>query len=165
MKAYISVDMEGIGGVSHPDPTDPKDVRYPVSVDLMVGETNAAIEGAVAAGATDVELDLDTGRRGRRGRSTMAALADAVPYAGGVHVVNNGAAALALVTCALAPGREIVVARGELVEIGAYMNGANPDADQALARMPRIEAFLQQDMDDPTDTATTWQRLNGLLSS
>ena len=53
----------------------------------------------------------------------------------------------------------------ELVEIGAYVNGANPDADQALARMPRIEAFLQQDMDDPTDPATTWQRLNGLLSS
>jgi L-seryl-tRNA(Ser) seleniumtransferase len=72
----------------------------------------------VAAGATDVELDLDTGRRGRRGRSAMAALAAAVPDAGGVHVVNNGAAALALVTCALAQGREIVVARGELVEIG-----------------------------------------------
>ncbi len=53
----------------------------------------------------------------------------------------------------------------ELVEIGAYVNGANPDADQALARMPRIEAFLQQDMDDPTDTDTTWQRLNGLLTS
>jgi flagellum-specific ATP synthase len=53
----------------------------------------------------------------------------------------------------------------ELVEIGAYVSGANPDADQALARMPRIEAFLQQDMDDPTDTATTWQHLNGLLGS
>jgi L-seryl-tRNA(Ser) seleniumtransferase len=35
-----------------------------------------------------------------------------------VHVVNNGAAALALATCALAQGLEIVVARGELVEIG-----------------------------------------------
>jgi L-seryl-tRNA(Ser) seleniumtransferase len=35
-----------------------------------------------------------------------------------VHVVNNGAAALALATCALAQGREVVVARGELVEIG-----------------------------------------------
>ena len=76
----------------------------------------AALE--VAAGATDVELDLASGRRGRRGRSAMAALAAAVPDAGGVHVVNNGAAALALVTCALAQGREIVVARGELVEIG-----------------------------------------------
>jgi L-seryl-tRNA(Ser) seleniumtransferase len=72
----------------------------------------------VAAGATDVELDLSTGRRGRRGRSALAALARAVPDAGGVHVVNNGAAALALVTCALAVGRTVVIARGELVEIG-----------------------------------------------
>lgn len=54
MRVYLSVDMEGIGGVSHPAPTDPTDVRYPTSVDLMVGETNAAIEGALAAGATDV---------------------------------------------------------------------------------------------------------------
>lgn len=73
---------------------------------------------AVAAGATDVELDLGSGRRGRRGRSALAALAAAVPDAEAVHVVNNGAAALALVTCALAAGREVVVSRGEMVEIG-----------------------------------------------
>ena len=54
MRVYISVDMEGIGGISHPDPTDPKDVRYPTSVALMIGETNAAIEGALAGGATDI---------------------------------------------------------------------------------------------------------------
>lgn len=54
MRVYISVDMEGIAGINHPDPTDPSDRRYPVSVDLMVGETNAAIEGALAAGATDI---------------------------------------------------------------------------------------------------------------
>jgi L-seryl-tRNA(Ser) seleniumtransferase len=79
----------------------------------------AAVEALVlAAGATDVELSLETGRRDRRGRATLAALAAAVPTAGGVHVVNNGAAALALVTLALAAGREVVVARGELVEIG-----------------------------------------------
>jgi L-seryl-tRNA(Ser) seleniumtransferase len=81
--------------------------------------SSAAVDAlGVAAGATDVELDLTTGRRGRRGRSAMAALAAAVPDAGGVHVVNNGAAALALVTCALATGRTVVVSRGELVEIG-----------------------------------------------
>ena len=81
--------------------------------------SRAAVEAmTVAAGATDVELDLTTGRRGRRGRSALAALAAAVPDAGGVHVVNNGAAALALVTCALAAGRNVVVARGEMVEIG-----------------------------------------------
>jgi L-seryl-tRNA(Ser) seleniumtransferase len=79
----------------------------------------AAVEAiGVAAGATDVELDLADGRRGRRGRGALDALAAAVPAAGGVHVVNNGAAALALVTCALAMGREVVVARGEMVEIG-----------------------------------------------
>lgn len=54
MRVYISVDMEGIGGISHPHPTDPANVRYPVSVGLMVGETNAAIEGAVEAGATEI---------------------------------------------------------------------------------------------------------------
>ena len=54
MRVYISVDMEGIAGISHPAPTDPTDRRYPVSVDLMVGETNAAIEGALAGGATDI---------------------------------------------------------------------------------------------------------------
>lgn len=54
MRVYISVDMEGIAGISHPDPTDPKDARFPVAVSLMVGETNAAIEGALAGGATDI---------------------------------------------------------------------------------------------------------------
>ncbi|MGA5298744.1 L-seryl-tRNA(Sec) selenium transferase [Nucisporomicrobium flavum] len=73
---------------------------------------------AAASGHTDVELDLATGRRARRGRGALAALAAAVPDAGGVHVVNNGAAALVLAATALAAGREIVVSRGELVEIG-----------------------------------------------
>jgi D-amino peptidase len=54
MKVYISVDMEGLAGVNHPGPTDRKDKGYPAAVDLMVGEANAAIEGAVAGGATDV---------------------------------------------------------------------------------------------------------------
>jgi L-seryl-tRNA(Ser) seleniumtransferase len=71
----------------------------------------------LAAGTTDVELDLTTGRRGARGAGTVAALLAAVPAAEAAHVVNNGAAALALLACAYA-GREVVVARGELVEIG-----------------------------------------------
>ena len=82
--------------------------------------SQAAVDAVVlAAGVTDVELDLATGRRGPRGAGARAALAAAVPDAGDVHVVNNGAAALALAACALAGGgREVVVARGEMVEIG-----------------------------------------------
>jgi L-seryl-tRNA(Ser) seleniumtransferase len=73
---------------------------------------------AEAAGYVDIEYDLITGRRARRGRSAMAALARALPDAKAVHVTNNGAAALALCAATLGAGREIVVSRGELVEIG-----------------------------------------------
>ncbi|GHA59715.1 L-seryl-tRNA(Sec) selenium transferase [Streptomyces canarius] len=81
---------------------------------------SAAARRAVqeAAGPTDVELDLATGVRARRGRSALAALRAGVPAAGAAHVVNNGAAALALAATALAAGKEIVVSRGEMVEIG-----------------------------------------------
>ena len=81
--------------------------------------SQAAVDAVVtASGATDVEFDLETGRRARRGRGALAALAAAVPAAGGVHVVNNNAAALLLTAMTLAPGKEIVVSRGELIEIG-----------------------------------------------
>jgi L-seryl-tRNA(Ser) seleniumtransferase len=73
---------------------------------------------AAAAGYTDVELDLATARRARRGRGALDALAAATPDAQAVHVVNNGAAALVLAATALAGSKEIVVSRGELVEIG-----------------------------------------------
>jgi L-seryl-tRNA(Ser) seleniumtransferase len=75
-----------------------------------------ALQGA--AGHTDVEFDLITGRRARRGRGALDALAARVPAAERVHVVNNGAAALVLAATALASGKEILVSRGELVEIG-----------------------------------------------
>jgi L-seryl-tRNA(Ser) seleniumtransferase len=81
--------------------------------------SRAAVDAVMtASGATDVEFDLATGRRARRGRGALAALARAVPTAGGVHVVNNNAAALLLAAMTLAPGKEIVVSRGELIEIG-----------------------------------------------
>jgi L-seryl-tRNA(Ser) seleniumtransferase len=72
----------------------------------------------VAAGYVDVEYDLDDGRRASRGRGALAALRAAVPDAGDVMVVNNGAAALLLAVTVLAAGREVVWSRGELVEIG-----------------------------------------------
>ncbi len=81
---------------------------------------SAAATAAVqaAAGCTDLEFDLASGTRGRRGRGMLSALAAAVPAAEAVHVVNNNAAALVLAATALAAGREIIVSRGELIEIG-----------------------------------------------
>ncbi|MFI5066432.1 MAG: L-seryl-tRNA(Sec) selenium transferase, partial [Streptosporangiales bacterium] len=78
----------------------------------------AAAAMTAAAGYTDLEFDLESGTRGRRGRGVLAALAAAVPEAGAVHVVNNNAAALVLAATALAAGREIVISRGEMIEIG-----------------------------------------------
>jgi L-seryl-tRNA(Ser) seleniumtransferase len=79
----------------------------------------AAVDALLGAvGYTDVEFDLGTGRRAGRGRGTLTALSAAVPAAESALVVNNGAAALVLATTALAAGREVVVSRGEMVEIG-----------------------------------------------
>ncbi|MEU0685386.1 L-seryl-tRNA(Sec) selenium transferase [Streptomyces uncialis] len=81
--------------------------------------SKAAVDAvAYLAGTSDLELDLAQNRRGRRGRGALEALQAAVPAAQAVHVVNNNAAAMVLVATALAQGAEIVVSRGELVEIG-----------------------------------------------
>ncbi len=91
-----------------------------VHTNLGRAPLSAAARDAVLAvtGCTDVEFDLRVGKRARRGAGALDALARAVPAAGAVHVVNNNAAALALAATALAVGREIVVSRGELIEIG-----------------------------------------------
>lgn len=72
-----------------------------------------------ASGYVDVELDLVSGTRSRRGSATRAALLRACPAAGDALMVNNGAAAMVLATTALAAGREVVISRGEMIEIGA----------------------------------------------
>ncbi|MBA2487939.1 MAG: M55 family metallopeptidase [Chloroflexi bacterium] len=51
MRVYLSVDMEGIAGISHMRPTAREDSAYEMAVELMEGETNAAIEGACSGGA------------------------------------------------------------------------------------------------------------------
>ena len=91
-----------------------------VHTNLGRSPLSAAARRAVsdAAGYVDVELDLADGRRSRRGAGALAALLAAVPDAEDALVVNNGAAALLLATTALAAGREVVISRGELVEIG-----------------------------------------------
>ncbi|GGS86572.1 flagellar protein export ATPase FliI [Planobispora rosea] len=51
----------------------------------------------------------------------------------------------------------------ELVEIGAYVPGTNPDADLARALWPRIQGFLRQDMEERTSAGEAWQELQALL--
>jgi flagellum-specific ATP synthase len=50
----------------------------------------------------------------------------------------------------------------ELVEIGAYVPGTNPEADRARALWPRIEAFLQQNITECSTAESAWTELNAL---
>ena len=70
-----------------------------------------------AGGYTNLEYDLDAGRRGARDTHAEALLCRLTGAEAAV-VVNNCAAATMLVLAALARGREVVISRGELVEIG-----------------------------------------------
>jgi L-seryl-tRNA(Ser) seleniumtransferase len=80
--------------------------------------SEAAVEAmTAAAGYCDLEFDLVTGRRGSRDDRLAPLIAEACGAEAG-FAVNNCAAALVLVLAALARDREVLVSRGELVEIG-----------------------------------------------
>jgi D-amino peptidase len=54
LKIYISADMEGVGGIVHSDQTDSAHPEYQRGRKLMTAEVNAAVEGALKGGATEV---------------------------------------------------------------------------------------------------------------
>ena len=72
---------------------------------------------ARSAGYSNLEYDLSSGSRGSR-QDHLAPLLRRLTGAEAAIVVNNNAAALLLALAALAEGREVVVSRGELIEIG-----------------------------------------------
>ena len=85
--------------------------RAPLSMPAQAAVAEAA------RGYSNLELDLETGRRGSRMGRLEAKLV-ALSGAEAAHVVNNNAAAVLLALNTLALGRSVVVSRGELVEIG-----------------------------------------------
>lgn len=70
-----------------------------------------------ARGYSNLEFDLETGKRGERWSHAEAALL-ALTGAEAALIVNNNAAAVLLVLCALAARKRVVIARSQLVEIG-----------------------------------------------
>jgi L-seryl-tRNA(Ser) seleniumtransferase len=70
-----------------------------------------------AGGYVALEYDLTRGERGSRG-DHLQRVADRLFPARSIHAVNNNAAALLLVLNTLAQGREVLISRGELIEIG-----------------------------------------------
>jgi L-seryl-tRNA(Ser) seleniumtransferase len=82
----------------------------------LAPEAIAAV-AEVAVGYSNLEFDLATGSRGSRTQAVEPLLAE-VTGAQSALAVNNGAAAILLALSALAGGGEVIVSRGELVEIG-----------------------------------------------
>lgn len=82
---------------------------------LSIAAKNAVAE--TGAGYSTVEFDLDTGERGLRGRGAETMIEE-ITGAEAALVVNNCAAAAMLVLAVFSAGKEVIVSRGELVEIG-----------------------------------------------
>ena len=85
--------------------------RAPLSAQAIEAMAQAA------AGYTNLELDLETGQRGSR-QVHVATLLSGLTGAEAALVVNNNASAVLLTLTALASGREVIVSRGQAVEIG-----------------------------------------------
>src|SRR5262245_17074848 len=82
-----------------------------------LAEAALARVGDVGRGYSNLELDLDSGARGSR-HDHLAATVRRLTGAEDALVVNNNAAAVLLALAALAEGRDVLVSRGELIEIG-----------------------------------------------
>ena len=120
--------------------------RAPLSEDAR-----AALQ--TASGYVDVEMDLRTGRRSSRGSAAREALLEACPAAEDALIVNNGAAALLLAVTAYCDPGELIVSRGELIEIGAGFR--LPDLMESTgARIREVGTTNRTHLDDYAQAVT-----------
>lgn len=117
--------------------------------------SRAAVDAVAAAAASysNLELDVDTGRRGERS-ALVSGLLTSLFKCEAALVVNNNAAAVLLALTTLCKGREVVVSRGQLVEIGGSFR--MPDVMRLSgARMVEVGTTNRTRPDDFEQAITT----------
>ena len=120
--------------------------RAPLSADAL------AAMREVGGGYSNLEYDLDAGARGSR-HEHVSELLCRLSGAEAALIVNNNAAALLLILSALASAREVVISRGELVEIGGGFR--IPDVlRQSGARLVEVGTTNRTYVRDFEDAAT-----------
>ncbi len=124
--------------------------RAPLAADALAA-------AAAAQGYCNLEFDLETGDRGARGQAVTALLCQ-VTGANAALAVNNAAAAVLLGLSALAEGGEVIVSRGELVEIGGGFR--IPDViRQGGARLVEVGTTNKTRIEDYANAITPQTRI------
>jgi L-seryl-tRNA(Ser) seleniumtransferase len=116
--------------------------------------SRAAVDAlAVAAGYSNLELDLESGRRGERA-GLLSGLLTQLFGCDAALVVNNNAAAILLALAALCKGKEVIVSRGQQVEIGGSFR--MPDVMRLSgARMVEVGTTNRTRQDDYEQAITS----------
>lgn len=120
--------------------------RAPLGADLT------AMVPELFRGYSNLEYDLETGRRGNRGAG-IESLVRELTGAQDALVVNNNAAAVLLILSALAKGKRVAISRGELVEIGGSFRV--PDImEQSGAELIEVGTTNRTHLTDYADAVT-----------